>query len=143
MVSDMLCTRINVIILKISSICARPSIWSLLPKKLGIEDALHNKSCYWKFAQNDFGHRSVDYISLEFPDLQAKKKGPWGIAWTMRRTAEGFTHGFISMLLSGWVPYDPSELFRLFLIELQDQWKARCADANDRIEVLVRAFIFH
>ena len=131
------------IIPNILSICENPSIWSLLPRVLDIYDTMGNKSCYWNYAQKDFGHRSVNYISVAFPCEQAKDKYPWGIAWTRRRTAEGFAHGFISMLPSGWVPNNSSDFFKLFLEALQQQWKASCTDANERIEVLVSSLILY
>jgi len=127
----------HVIASNISSICEKPSIWSSLPRKLDLHDRLRNKSRYWKYAQADFDHRSVNFISLEFPGEQAKNKYPWGIAWMRRRTAEGIAHGFISMLPSGWVPNNSLEFFKMFLMTLQQQWKASCADANERVEVLV------
>ncbi|KAJ5131840.1 hypothetical protein N7448_005998 [Penicillium atrosanguineum] len=117
-------------------ICEERSIWSRLPEVFDVHVMLSNKSCYWNYAQRDFGHRSVNYISLIFPCEQGKDNGPWGIAWIKRRTVEGFAQGFISMLPSGWVPNDPSDFFNLFLEALHQKWKASCFDANERIELL-------
>lgn len=50
---------------------------------------------------------------------------------------EGFAYGYISMLPSGSVPNDPSEFFKLFLGNLQRQWKTTCSKANEKVEALV------
>jgi hypothetical protein len=121
----------------ISSICKKPSIWSLLPRTLCVHDKLNNESYYWNYAHQDFDHRLVTYISLAFPYKQEKDSYPWGIAWTSMTTAEGLACGFISMLPSGWVPIDTLDFFRLFLEALHQEWKATCSNANARVEVLV------
>ncbi|KAJ5797653.1 uncharacterized protein N7503_006949 [Penicillium pulvis] len=113
------------------SLCETSSKWSDLPQTLGVHNRLHTLSCYWSSAHKDYGHRSINYISLAFPGGV-----PWGIAWIRRRTAEGYAYGFISTLSSGWVPRVPLEFFKLFLIDLQQQWKASCAVANERVELL-------
>lgn len=100
---------------------------------LDVQDKLHKVSPYWSSAQKDHGHRSTNYISLAFPGEIS-----WEIVWIRRRTAEGFAHGFISMLSSGWVPETSSEFFELFLMDLQQRWKAYCTNANGRVELLVR-----
>lgn len=127
----------------ISSICEKPLIWSLLPWEFDVHDKLNNESYYWNYAQKDFGHRLVTYISLTFPYKQGKGGYPWGIAWTSRKTAEGLAYGFISMLPSGWVPNDPSDFFRLFLEALHQEWKVTCSNASARVEVLVSLLKFY
>ncbi|KAJ5538533.1 hypothetical protein N7494_008012 [Penicillium frequentans] len=118
---------------KEARLCIREksSKWSGLPQMLDVHDRLHKMSTYWSSAQKDHGHRSTNYISLAFPGELS-----WGIAWIRRRTAEGFAHGFISMLSSGWVPETSSDFFELFLMDLQQRWKASCTNANGRVELL-------
>lgn len=120
-----------------SSICDNPTIWSLLPWRLGVHNKLNNEGYYWNYAHEDSGHRLVTYISLAFPCKQEKDDYSWGIAWTSMTTAEGLAYGFISMLPSGWLPNDPSDFFGLFLEALRHKWKATCSNANARVEALV------
>ncbi|KAF3399901.1 Ankyrin repeat domain-containing protein 50 [Penicillium rolfsii] len=117
-------------------ICDNPTIWSLLPWRLGVHNKLNNEGYYWNYAHEDSGHRLVTYISLAFPCKQEKDDYSWGIAWTSTTTAEGLAYGFISMLPSGWLPNDPSDFFGLFLEALRHKWKATCSNANARVEAL-------
>ncbi|KAJ5623451.1 hypothetical protein N7490_012056 [Penicillium lividum] len=119
-------------------ICGKPLNWPLLPRVLHVDEMITSDSCYWNYAQKDLGHQSVTYISLTIPCKKGKPGKPWGVAWTRRKTAEGFAHGFISMLPYGWVSNDPSGFFKLFLEELHQKWKASCSDANERVEALRR-----
>jgi hypothetical protein len=119
------------------SICEESSIWTDLLWKLGVREKIKNESYYWNYAQKDFEYRSVTYISLRFPHKQKKHGDPWGIAWTSKKTAEGLAYGFISMLPSSCVPHDPSDFFGLFLETMHQEWKAKCSNANARVEALV------
>ena len=123
------------------SICEQSSIWSDLPWKLGFREEIIKEGYYWNYAQKDIGYRSVTYISLNFPNKQGKCGDAWGIAWCSKTTAEGLAYGFISMLPRGGVPHEPSDFFRLFLETLHQEWKAKCSNANTRVELLVSLLI--
>ncbi|KAJ5620713.1 hypothetical protein N7510_004697 [Penicillium lagena] len=118
-------------------LCGKESVWPQLPRLFGIHDLIMQQDGYFKHAHMELGHRLVTYISIEFPEEQEKGyQYPWGVAWASRHTTEGLAHAFISTLPNGWMPEDPADFVRQFLVTVQQKWKSVCFDASQKVEEL-------